>query len=372
MIGKVRGLVLLGLVVAIPASGQPTPKTVIPDEPTCKRCRIVSEVVATIGGADGPGSLVGPPTYVLADARERFWALSPDALPVVYDRQGRFIKQIGTRGQGPGEFIRAMTAMVVPGDSVAIFDGPAQRTTVVAPDLSISRLIRTPVQVMGGLAAGWPSQVILSGSLTTAAGVGWPLHIVSLVGSEAVASAHFGPGDGTVLPGRSGVNVQQLAAARTGGLWSADVTQYRLTLWSLQGQQLKTLERRPPWFNSSPGGSLGTPSSPPPSGIVAIYEDPMSGHVWVFVRVAASTWRDAWPSQTSAGVREVSMRDIALEKLFATRIEVLNPATGRVVARGALDAFVLNTLSNQRVATYVVDSAGLPRVEIVSLRISPL
>ena len=88
----------------------------------------------------------------------------------------------------------------------------------------------------------------------------------------------------------------------------------------------------------------------------------------MFARVAASTWREAWPAGAE-NLREIASSAIATEKLYDTRIEILDPTTGRVVVQGSLEDPIITVLSGNRVATYVVDADGIPHMNIVSLRV---
>jgi 6-bladed beta-propeller len=366
-----RMLSSLWLVVVSPAvAGAQGPAPVrVPDAPTCPRCTIAATVVATLGTADGPGALSGRP-YVIADGRGRYWAFVHDVPPMVFDAKGGFVRQVGAMGQGPGEFSSPMSGMATPGDSVLVLDGYGQRGTMIGPDLEIARLFRLPVEIIDGVAIHWPDDIIASGTIRTAEANGRPLHRVSLAGSTAVVTRHFGPVDPSSRPGVPAQTVW-LSAAKPDGMWSAEAREYRLTLWSANGEPLRILERKPPWFAvRSTGG--GSPTTPPQPSIAAIREDPNTGWLWVLARVAAPTWRDAWPPQATApGVSEISGKSIAYEKMYDTRIEVLDTRAGRVMAQGQLKGMVLNALPGNRVATYVVDTAGYPHINLVALRLVP-
>ena len=84
----------------------------------------------------------------------------------------------------------------------------------------------------------------------------------------------------------------RLAATGAGRIWAAEVRQYRLVEWTADGERGATLERNPDWFDGKVSGGLGTSTSPPPPAIQAIDVDD-NGRIWVFVAVAADTWREA-------------------------------------------------------------------------------
>ncbi|MGQ0539160.1 MAG: hypothetical protein ACT4R6_09465, partial [Gemmatimonadaceae bacterium] len=144
--------------------------------------------------------------------------------------------------------------------------------------------------------------------------------------------------------------------------WAADERQYRLTRWSHDGKVLESYRRTPSWFRKPSQSLLGTPRSPPEPAITAVSED-AEGLIWTFVRVAAPTWRSAWPS--AAG--EFEYRQIAMEKLFRTMVEVLDLGSKRVVARQMLSDWVIAALPDRRTAVYAVNDAGVPRIDILQL-----
>jgi hypothetical protein len=362
IVGFVRSLVLLSTVPTI-AVAQAANPVVIPDAPTCAKCTIASQVIATIGTTDGPGALSGP-RFVLADTRGRFWTFVHDSPPTVFAPDGQFIRQIGRMGPGPGEFVSPMSGMLA-GDSIIVFDGPAQRATVIAPDMSIGRMIRMPFQLIVGVASTWPGETIANGNLRAAGANELPLHRVSFAGADVTTTAHFGRLDPNPMRGPFAPQ-QRLSPARAGAVWATEVEWYRITLWSATGEPLTTLERKPTWFSER--GSMGSPTTPPTASIAAIHEDPQTGQLWVFAQVPAATWREAWPA-VQPGATDISSRSIAREKLYDTRVEVLDPKAGRVVAVGAVRGMVLNALPGNRITTYVVDSADIPHINIVALRL---
>lgn len=133
---------------------------------------------------------------------------------------------------------------------------------------------------------------------------------------------------------------------------------------------LTTLFRKPgPLQFAGPSDfGLGSPTTPPKPGISAVIED-STGLLWVFVRIPAKTWREAWPSVRSRS-GEYEYRTIALDKLFTTTIEIIDPKTRRVVTRRSLEQFVVSALPGLRAAAYSVDEEGGVRVSILQLTLS--
>jgi hypothetical protein len=339
----------------------------VPDDPVCRGCRIEPLPLVTLIAASDSGALVGPPEAVVADERGRYWVMPGPGLPLVYDGSGQTVRVVGTRGNGPGEFSVPYAAALLPGDSVLVLDRSGPRALVVGPDYRPVRTIRLTWPLGPIVILTWPTSVLANGNVGTPEGAGWPLHRVAMDGTDARVDLSFGSGRGLLRPGRFAELAQRLAPARGGNIWASSVVSYRIGLWSPEGHQLRALERHPDWFTAGAGTEAGNPDTPPPSSISAIYED-QAGLLWVFVRVPASTWRAAWQGVPS-GAREVSARQIAVEKLFATMVEVIDPSRGRVVARSRMEQWVVSALPGGRVACYGVGADGEPLIRIFELRL---
>ncbi len=56
-----------------------------------------------------------------------------------FDAAGTHERSVGGQGQGPGEFLFVTGAQMLPGDTLAVFDGRNRRVTFVAPDGTMDR-----------------------------------------------------------------------------------------------------------------------------------------------------------------------------------------------------------------------------------------
>lgn len=72
-------------------------------------------------------------TDVDVDSRGQFYAGDRLAEIVVMDGDGTLVRRFGRMGFGPGEFEAVSTVHVLPGDSLYVYDGAAQRATVFLP-----------------------------------------------------------------------------------------------------------------------------------------------------------------------------------------------------------------------------------------------
>lgn len=370
-----RPWLLPAVIVMLLACGSPgvaqRPVTV-PDRLACPECEISVRVVVEMGVREGPGSLAGMPRRVREDGRGRYWILSPGEPPMVFGSGGGYLATIGRRGEGPGEFLQPADAIPLPGDSMLVVDNALARATVIGPDLSASRSIRLPGEmIVQGSVVSWPEEIVVNGIFRDTARVGWPLHVLSFAGGTARVARSFGANRGELRPGPPDPLVRALSSASRGTVWSGEKLRYRLMEWGPTEGLVRMLERSPVWFSGQSSGErlLGTPSTPPPPAVLYTEMDD-SGRLWVFVRVAAPTWQIGWPRSVPAEAMEVSVGDIRIDRLFETRIEVIDPAAARVVARYELAPYVVGALRGGRAAFYTPAADGTPRISVVQLVLS--
>lgn len=107
--------------------------------------RPIHSGLATLAREVRIGSLDGADEYVLGDVSEI--AVGRDGAMYVYDRQvpalrkydaaGKFVKQFGRKGQGPGEYLNAGGLAVLPDGRVLLWDTGNWRVNVYAADGAI-------------------------------------------------------------------------------------------------------------------------------------------------------------------------------------------------------------------------------------------
>jgi hypothetical protein len=322
----------------------------IPDAVSCSVCeiRLHGEMVLRVPRDTADGF----PTRVKEDGQGRIWVLSNGELPTLFGPDGRFLRRLGTFGRGPGEFVAPHDILFAQGDSAVVLDGVGARATVLGPTLALGRTIVLPLQLLGATILAWPDTVIGSGSIQTTAEFGWPLHRVSFRERNAVAFKSFGGADGLMTPANSMQAWYWTARSDPAAFWAVWSYGYDLAEWTTAGRQLRAMERRPSWFREPSPPTAGSRVMPPPPHIAGIQRD-STGLLWVYVRVAAPTWKQAWPAMPP-GVREVPSSRLAKDLLFSTIVEVIDPAARRVVARHRFERYFVGGLDAGRVAFYQV------------------
>ena len=354
----------------------------VPDAVACARCSIVMRSRTVLGSlSDNATFPPGLPERVHRDLNGRYWLFSNAAPPALFDSSGSFLRMLGLKGKGPGEYIAPHDAFFL-GDSVVVLDSRQRRASVLNRELQYVRAMVMPAQMYHTVVLSWPDSIIMSGWIPNAASVGRPLHLVSFARSNvddvAAVVRSFGPGDGGARPSDSMVRTWYLAIAKD-GFWSAAPGSYQLVKWkSSTLERLRTIRRDPSWFRGESNAAIGAaprnglPWIPPSPAVVGIEEDG-EGLLWTYVRVPAQKWKDAW-SRVKRDIdsgRQPRISDLRWEKLYDTRIEVLDPVVGRVLARTTLDGFfAISASRGRRLAVYATDDMRGETVKVLEFTLN--
>ena len=101
----------------------------------CPRCEVVLKAGPRLGDNEGLGALVAEPSSLASDNMGRFFLtqFTNAEGPLVFDSLGRFVRQLGRRGLGPGEFQVARYLSIAASDSIYVADPQAGRMSVFTP-----------------------------------------------------------------------------------------------------------------------------------------------------------------------------------------------------------------------------------------------
>lgn len=345
-------------------------QVVIPDAPSCVGCRIVAENLVTLASPDGPEALraLG---QLSEDGLGRLWYGRSEGTPLVFESDGRFIRGIGKAGAGVGEFQMARPIIRLPGDSVLIFDGINGRATVVGPDLQTARFISVPFFVDDAEVLRWPDRLLVGSNIPSPALIGLPLHVVDMSGSRAsIVSSSGLRGDPAIDVLGTTIVPHRVSSSRREGVWVMNPYVYNLQLRDVEMSIVGEWTRVAPWFDVE--------AAPVQPIIAGVHEDDL-GRLWVVLHTprpeAGRIWRDHFARTFPNGVGRTQGQFVEIDTadlppahtIYNTTVEVIDTASGRVLARSTIDAFLIGLMDGPRAAAYYEDAFGIPRISLMSL-----
>jgi len=294
-------------------------------------CAMEMTELVRLGEQAGEG-FVGRPSAVVQRSDER-WVLldqSDRTRLKVFDVGGGFERYVGREGRGPGEFGIALHLLKLSGDSILVYDLGLRRLTLFDPEMEPVQTARVPLVIRDWTTAEDGS--VLANGISNAEDDRYPLfHEIS---SAAGVERSFGearPRDSLSYD----LTLRNLVSIASGRFWAAEMTRYRLTEWSRDGAQLRSLERDVDWFE--PHGDFGPngPERPPSPGLLDLSVD-ADGLLWVLALVPDPEWRTAFaPGEDLYGRESMVVDDY--DRLYDTIVEVIDPTAGRVVSSQRFD-----------------------------------
>ena len=219
-------LLLLAASSAAAAPSLPAQEPVrVSSDVVCGECVITIDTVLTLGGLYGEGvEAIHETSTIVVDARERILianAVHPRIY--VFDMEGRFLRTVGRRGEGPGEYHWISHINAGP-RYIHVFEFHRGRT-LLDHDFGFVRRDRFPGQVNQAFATD--SEVVAFAAwVPSPAAAGHRLHLLAPSGEME----SLGDGD-------SGYRTRESAGAIVTGdgvsLWNIEWLSTRVTRWDL-------------------------------------------------------------------------------------------------------------------------------------------
>lgn len=272
---------------------------------------------AAVRSFPGSSALTRRGTYLVSD---------PMAIGIIseFDSAGAFLRNVGARGSGPGEFQRILKILVLSTDSVLVVEDQSQRATLLSPDLTVVRVFTLPVppydvvEVQPNLLAAAVAAPNTEGSIT----------FFDLNGEAVESVLPFNPGSGPPLP--------RVIAAGDGGAWSTRIVGDREVLWvDRDGGTSRTVRLGSEWVGRAKGGVI-TPESPPTAQVRGLWRDDRN-QLWVLASIADVEWAKGLGEPTRGEGGSTSHRIEDRDRVFDTVLEVYDIGTGALVASRRLD-----------------------------------
>ncbi|HKS06039.1 MAG TPA: 6-bladed beta-propeller [Gemmatimonadaceae bacterium] len=329
---------------AVPATGQRAVQAVTT---ACSDCKISLRRTGGFGGTSSERSLPGHVRAFDVDALGRLWVsfFIPQP-PMIFDSTGRYMRDAGRQGSGPGEIGIDSYAVRASGDSMLVLDFANARVNTYSPS---GVFIRSFVANYGVEANSYvPLQngaVVVTGALRSRDQAGFPLHVFDASGTW---KRSFGA-DAPAMAG-AGAGVPRLVAAPSiaDRFWTIDPLTYVITLWTGAGDRLMVISRKVPWFTPSPIAVNPTPDAIPQTLASVIHED--RGLLWVAAHVPDRRWKASFgqprpvrgPPIAAQGRMTTPVED--MRKLYDTYIEVYETQSGRLLASHLADDVIVGVL----------------------------
>ncbi|MDZ4258812.1 MAG: hypothetical protein U0974_01675 [Gemmatimonadales bacterium] len=339
----------------------------------CGDCEIELEELYLLGHA-GDSLPIGDGSFLTVAAGDRCIVGPTDRSgeALIFDECRGEPRQLGRRGEGPGELSSIRAVAPWRGDSV-VFLGYG-RLEILSSATGGGRSLRFDPSIEGYTMVTVPgdSAVIVNNSRPTKsqfAEIRWD-------GSGGTA---FGlPG---VAPSRgdSRAHIAALGSSpRPHAFWSGPrFFRHHLTLWSRTGEELFTVDRSPAWFapyDSSTLAAYGATSAavmrPVPS-FRAVHESD-DGLLWTAFVVAAHDWRpDSVPPPTLRRTPggEVPSRSRSRMEHFDGVIEVLDAASGEFLMSVQTDELWVGFANDSLVYSRRQGEDGTHQIAVYRMRL---
>jgi hypothetical protein len=329
--------------------------TDLPSRPACSSCAIVVTPVLAIGDVDGPGALAGAVYDGVKDSKGNYHLLAGErAPPLSFDARGRFLRQLGRLGPGPGEFTSPVNIELIGGDTIAVFDrrrvhlfdgnGTSLRSVTV-PAAATARSVR----VGGG--------AVIAGTVQTRDAVGLPFHFLSAAFDSVTRSFGAETGaDPTGVPRNTGI---VLTTVRDRGFWSARAREYLLVRWDSGGRPQQVLQRRPEWWQGQVEPAKGDIATVPPPSVIRALQETSDGLLWLVAAVPGPRWREGFGPRRPDGAYDVAKMRIDL--LNDTILELIDPRTMQVVASSRTQGAAIGFVGPGELLFIAEEESGVPK-----------
>ena len=250
------------LLTACNSASGPVPHIAVNEDVACAECEITHRIVTTIGDDEGPGILQHSGVRVHIDDAGNVFVMV-DGLPSVFRADGKFVRTIGTKGQGPGEIGRAATAIPIGRDSIMVIDPTAGRITILNELGEFGRQLKAGVFFSDAFIRNWPDSVVFVGGVRNR--IRFPMHLASLRGDKIDLMASGGSmtdADIISTPERF------VAHAQSGDhMWIVE-RPYRITEYDAALKPIRTFTRDESLLPYPNQASMGIPHIKPPIPVV--------------------------------------------------------------------------------------------------------
>lgn len=317
----------------------------------CADCRIEVKQTARLGEG-GSFQVTGYPGIAVRDAKGNIYATQDaPALIHIFDRNGKFVRLLGRKGSGPGEYERVQKVLLAERDRVLVLDAVLGRITHFGGN---GKVIRSyPFQ--GGSvmhSATLPNgNFIVNADFFSREAAGYLIQEFTPEGRSVRLFAL----DDQSVSNAPHKRERLLASNSSGQVLSMMPFAYVLDVFSPSGALTRTFRREADWFPPLPPSSRptgGTDKEEPSARVVAMWTD-AEGLLWTVSLVPKPNWRTESPKPNQ----------------YKSIIEVIDLNLGSLVAKAEIPQRVAHGLGDGGVVAYGEDKDGFPWIDVFEFQL---
>jgi hypothetical protein len=323
----------------------------------CQSCLTFVPVV-TIAGDELP---VGT-RWVSADSLGRLW-LGDVTGPSVFTSEGTFVGKVGRSGQGPLEFAAAGPIFTTNDGHVHVVDPNNGRWTTLSETFEVLReQTFSGGRIQEALPLGGSERLVLNATIGTPERLGLPLHILSGDG----LTVSFGNLEEGVIPLGLGL-WRRISVDEQQNIFSAAHFSYQIDVWTPEGRRILGLRKSDAWREPPGGMPLALSRDHPPGGLMIATRHRGAS----LLEVISWVPKDTWAEELIEVVLPDGMIDLTVagpySDLFDPVVELIDLASGRVVARAEAPSALEGFLYDDMVFGHSESSDGFPSLTLYRL-----
>ncbi len=342
-----------------------TQTVAIPSPVSCATCSIVLRPHATIRGAEfrGPSGSIArgmDGTIFLVD--------NSDGIVKAFDPSGRFVKAIGRKGGGPGEYEKVIDIGTDRNAQLHLFDAVLARWSVFGLDGTYRTSKPLPaynIRAKAVLVRG-DDGLVVNTPHAGAAGSSSSLTLVDQRG-QTVRAIDVIQGN----PRMSWLFERRLCAMPGGGFLAVHPYTFAFDLYSAAGDKVGSFVRVADWVPRSAPTQLpsdGVFERPLDAFIMDVWSD-ANGLVWISALVPSNRWSPVPHPERGRMPSRDSLFALAARPRAEAIVEVIDLQKQAVVARAKFDRPIGVVFADGYVARDEPDSADEPLVRISRLQL---
>lgn len=347
----------------LPAAASAQDVVSIDGAPTCPSCFIEMQEILVVTSPERVGLT---PVDKLALAPDQAAWLSPFALPhalIRFTRSATPDVWIEEEGQGPREFQRIRRMAFAPDGTLYVFgDAKYNRYTPAGDYIDTHRPTAAVIRQVLDVVILPDGSIVLNGAAPSPEPDREIFHLIDPDG-ELVRS--FGPMTrGFEFDPEE--TRHRLTPSDATAFWAAASNRYEIDLWHVLGTHRKRIARRVDWFQPW-SGRFEPPVEQPPKPRIRDIDEDSAGNLWVLLHLPAEDFAPLPPVSDSAITAAVDAESTAFDSL----IEILDPATGQVIASRRFSNMLLSGfLDNHHTLLLGVDANGEQTFHVNRLALS--